>query len=414
MIHYKKILDNFRQFDLFLSRLSPRQKEIATSLKMMYAIHAENSNAHKTTNHLKQAIRFILKFLSVPLCNATIEGVKEKKKYAVLENSSIEESLSRERSIPLLKIKTKLGFNAKAGIVYRELFEMLFILMTSKELSQRSLHLLLHRLIDYLIVYHTVKVARLETLFIENDRHPENLALIHFLRKEGRVKTVKYDNWLIDPIHHNDVYCDYYFYPSKYHKEIIEYAPANRNLKYIEGGFLIWDGLSKYLYAPKKNETVVLYFTQFGVEKSEHLQYIHDIVSALEEREEPYTLMIKVHPRESLKTYQNIMALSRHIKIVKEVEDIYQLIAESNFCFSVFSTLSLEAKHIMKHSYFINYDRSFELLDYDALRLDVVQDKQRVRDILGGRYEPIAQKEFIGESNCAYPYSLKKLLETVW
>lgn len=411
----KKIIKNFKEYDKFLSTLNARDKEISLSLKMMYSIHMENNNL---SNHLldtaKQISRFFLKFFSIPFLKVVLKVDMAKDGTGIMENTKIEEFVSEKSNISLLSLKYKLNFNLKLFFIYKELFKVLYLLFKTKNLNKKYLCLLSHRLIDYLIVYHTIEVNGIKAIFIENDRNPKNLGLIHKSKKKS-LKTIKYDNWLIDPINHNDVYCEYYFYPSIYHKNIVKKFENNSEVKYIKGGFLAWDKLIKYQESTQKDYKQVIYFTQFGIEKLKHIQYVNDIAEALEQLGDRYIIHIKVHPREDIYEYEKLYSSKKHVKVLFGTEDIYELISKSNFCFSIFSTISIEAKHLIENSFFINYDyQEFQILDYDKLKLDVVKTKEDLRDIFSGRYQVISSSEFIKDNNCSYPYTLKKFQEIIF
>jgi hypothetical protein len=405
----ENIIMNFKTYDMFLSSLNAREKEIALSIKMMYAIHMENNKEKGIMFDIIQIVRLFLKIVTIPFLKYIIKSNKSHCSYLILGDTATEQFVSKKLPVSKAVIAIKISFNKKALQIYKEFFQMIRRYNKSSNLNKHYIILLLHRLIDYLIVYHTVDVKKIEIICIENDRDPKNLALIH-ISKLANIKTIKYDNWLIDPVNHNDIYCDIYFYPSIYHKNIIEQFPANKKLKYIKGGFLAWDKLANYTHTPDVRKNTVIYFTQFGIDFSQHKQYIEDILMMLQHRGQSYELIIKVHPREESDMYYMIAKQTSFVRVVKQYKDIYELISKSTFCFSVFSTISLEAKHIINHSYFINYNyRNFSLVDYEQIGLDLVKSKEMLNEIFSGYYTPIDKKTFLRKNNCSYPYTLEKL-----
>jgi len=401
------ILKNFKVYDDFLSKCNTVDKKNLLSLKMMYSIHMENN----TLNNIfvaKQLFRFILKLLMIPFVKTTINGIENKN--AILSEGDIEKDLSERLNISLIDIKKRVTFNIKFFKIYKKVYKLVIILFNENSLKKRHILSLLHRLIDYLIVYHTVEINNIKLLLIENDRLPSNLALIHRLN-EKNIKTVKYDNWLIGPINHNDIYCKYYFYPSFYHRDIIEKFSSNKNLTYIKGGFLNWDRLKKYVAQPKKK---IIYFTQFGIDILTHIKHIQDIQDIIKSQNLEYELIVKIHPRENIQKYKTILTVNKNIKLLDRDKDSYTLISEANFCFSIFSTISLEAKHIMNNSYFLNYKvDEFDIVDYSKLNLDVIVDKKMLENVLIGNYKPIEQNKFIEINNCLFPKTITKIKELI-
>ena len=184
-------------------------------------------------------------------------------------------------------------------------------------------------------------------------------------------------------------------------------------MRYIEGGFISWDALDKYTYVPKRDIDTIIYFTQFGMEEL-HLSYMEDILSVLNGRKKPYELIIKVHPRENGTLYYAFAKKHTFVRTLEEDDDIYELISNASYCFSIFSTISIEAKHILTHSYFINYQhQDFSLVDYDKIGLDLIRDKGMIQRIFDGDFTPVDQTKFIKKNNVCYPHTLAKLGEVL-
>jgi len=413
MNNNKEILENFQTYDMFLSSLGTRDNQIALSLKMMYSIHMENNNKNILFG-LKQIFRLFFKFIFVPLQKTNLISSCVPTKDIMIASSPIEKIISRKLSIPLVYVGSKVRLNNKTLKIYKEFFHVVKVLKKENTLKQNYINFLLHRLIDYLVVYHTVELKGISKICMENDREPKNLALVHKSREYG-IRTIKYDNWLIDSINHNDIYCDTYFYPSIYHKNIIERFYYNNQLKYVEGGFLHWDVLAEYKAKKNDNKITVIYFTQFGIEISVHLEYIKDIFMTLgTTANKTYEVIVKVHPRERYEKYKKAFKEFDCIKIIKQCDDVYGLVTQADFCFSVFSTISLEAKHILNHSYFINYSpNTFSIIDYDYIGLDLVESKEMLEDIFTNLVSPVEKKVFICNNNCTYPNTVTKFQEVL-
>jgi hypothetical protein len=401
------ILENFKVYDEFLSALEGEDKTILLSLKMMYSIHMENIKAENNIFFLlKQLVRFLVKFVGVSFFKVGLQSSHKVPKCAIIANSRVEEYVADKGSISLVSVEKYFSVNLDSVRVYTSLFRSLYLLFRSPSLKKVYIFALSHRLIDYLMTFHTIDLGEIKVLMMENDRTPVNMAMLHLAKEKG-CKTVKYDNWLIDPINHNDVYCEYYYYPSLYHKKIIQGFDSNRELQFIEGGFLYWDKLAMYKPIEKKEQRQVIYFTQVGIPADEHRVYIEDIEEAMCKSNVEYELIIKIHPRENINMYQGFL---NKYKVIERHDSLYELIARSAYCFSMFSTISLEAKHIIKNSFFINYKADlFNIVDYDSIQLDVIKNKSELLQVFKGKYMPIAQEKFIEHSNCNYPHSSEKL-----
>lgn len=403
-----RIIINFQVFNNFLSKLSVKNHKIASSIKMMYSVHMEiQKEKIKFLFLMKQLTRFLIKFFLIPFYQVELIGNDKKSDSVILKNTTIEEFISNKTSIPIVFFKKSITFNLQFITIYTNVLKIIYFLLIDKSLNKKYILSLIHRLIDYEMTFHTLEIPAFKMILLEDDRSPSNLALIHFLRKNN-VTTIKYDNWLIDPINHNEVNCEYYYYPSLYHKKIIEQFECNHELKYIKGGFLFWDRLSNYKYEVKEDEFSIIYFTQFSIEVDVHKQYIRDIIETMHKNQIKGKVIIKVHPREKSSKYQELLNFFDNIEIVDKTYDNYILISKANICFSIFSTVSIEAKHITNNSYFINYETT-NLVDYNELGLDVITDKDMLNDIFSNKYIPIAQDDFIKNNNCQFPNSIKIL-----
>lgn len=406
----KKIINNFTIYDNFLTKLNQKDKNILISLKMMYSIHMENQKVNKNILFIsKQTIRFVIKLVLIPFYVNKAVTTKNNTSSVVLKNCEIENYISNRLDISILEIKKSVKLNFRVLSIYKKLFRTIYIIFKNKTLNKKYIILLMHRLIDYLMVYETLNIEEIKCVLIENDRIPQNLALIHLMKRNNK-PTIKYDNWLIDPINHNDIYCEYYYYPSVYHKKIISSFEHNRDLKYIEGGFLHWDELGLYQDNTNQEEKLIIYFTQFGVPIKEHLIYLNDIVDTANNCFNEYKLIVKIHPRENIKDYQNLKINCKNIEIIELSSDIFALISTSDFCFSIFSTISLEAKHIIDNSFFINYDaKNFNIIDYDEVYMDLIKSKEELCEIFSNNQSAISKDEFIKNNNCMYPNTITNL-----
>ena len=404
----KSILSNFKVYDTFLASIPLVKRKPLIALKMMYAIHMQTKQVDGNRYYIMlQLLRFILKISTLPFHIYVVNLSNKGTSCAVMANTQIEKDLTKKEHISLLTLKKEISFNPKFIDVYRDVFSSL-LLLRDPTLNKYHVLALIHRLIDYTQVLHTIDCSNINVLFVENDRLPQNLAIIHKLQSLQKT-TVKYDNWLIDAVNHNDVYCDYYYYPNDYHKSIVQSFASNRDLHYSKGGFLNWDNLKNYPQNTTTNSTTIIYFTQFGINIEEHAQYINDIRTLMSLQNKKFHIIIKVHPREDRTTYQEYF---QEDEVIGKCQDIYSYIHKATFCFSIFSTISLEAKHIIKNSYFINYHHTdFTLVSYDKLGLDLVTNRGQLAQVIEGAFKTIDQNQFIKKINSNYPHSCHSLKE---
>ncbi len=317
----------------------------------------------------------------------------------------------------MLDIKnTKIIFTKKK-VSFRQDIELLIIFIKclnlyrkNKILDFKILLKSLPFLINFLIVYRDINLNNIKILIMEGDAVPINMALI-FKSKELNIKTIKIDHFLIDPINHNRIFCDYYFYPSYYHLNIMKNFISNNNVKYVKGGVVHWDNLIKY----KNNfnsKREITFIAQHSEISEQEIVYIEDIISLLKEND---CLNIKIHPLDNSNRFDRYLKNSK-IRLYKNQVDNYELISKSQICFSVFSTLSLEAKHISEKTYFINYyvQDFHDFIDYEVFDnyIETIKSYNRLKEVLNGS-NTFSSTGFIENFNISYPNTGKKLKKLI-
>jgi hypothetical protein len=138
--------------------------------------------------------------------------------------------------------------------------------------------------------------------------------------------------------------------------------------------------------------------------------YINEILSILDGDD---VLYIKVHPRDDPARFSAYADDPRCEVIRHGHVDNYELISGVQYCFSVNSVLSVEAKHILENSFFINYDisRAGEVFDYDLAGdyLDIVTSREQLASVLGGEFRAKDKSLCYKGFNVSYPASRKSL-----
>ena len=122
-------------------------------------------------------------------------------------------------------------------------------------------------------------------------------------------------------------------------------------------------------------------------------------------------LNIKIHPHDKSNKF-DLYIDNPKIALLKSAEDNYSLIAKSDVCFSIGSTMTMEAKHICKNSYFINYEAEvFEgYVDYNAFNnaIETIRNRETLKKSLH-EDSTFEISNFIERFNLSYPNSATKL-----
>lgn len=399
----KEILNNFYHYDLFLATQKNSQYYGAyQSLKMMYAIHMTFALQKSHFFLLKQILRLFLKLCRLPFVTVMLNGLRHP--CSVLKTApDLDTKIIQGRQIGLVDLQTKFGFNREALTILKHWASASKILLQENRLHTTHVIALLHRLLDYFLTFHAAEFGPITTLYMENDRLPTSKALIDKARIL-HIHTVKFDYWLLDPVHHNDIYCDTYFCPSAYHRAIASNTHSNAYLTIVPGGFPNWDRLNT-LCVEKVLDPYIVYFTQPTIPLHEHRRYIND----LSRYATNYKIIIKVHPREDISIY--LPFTSSHISVIGKDMDSYELLCHGSMFFSIFSTISLEAKHLCEYSFFINYTlpEHSSPIDYNQIGLDVISNSSELDALFTGQLHPVSKEVFLTHNNFVYPNSVEKM-----
>lgn len=260
--------------------------------------------------------------------------------------------------------------------------------------------------IESILLYHQIDLTGIDVIITEDDIDFRHAIILQKAIEQG-IKTIKIEHFLIDEVQHNNVLCEYYFYPSVFHKRVREKFPINQRLKYVEGGFINHDIIAKYEYLPQLSPKIILFITQHGGQfgARDELFYIDEILSLI--AGDDYVVHIKVHPREQPERYAKYGNNDRCKVVSGRDVDNYELISRAYFCVSISSSLVLEAKLICNRSFFIKFDIDD---DFDMVNLndfsdffDVVQSKRELGLVLSGAYGFKAREIYLKNYNMTYP-----------
>ena len=403
------IRNNFQVYDKFLLKFKNDRKayDALFSIRTYYAVHSELGNFLGTKNTLT-LIKTVLGIIwNLLLLFFQETQLSSNEKAILLHYSSKDKEIANDINAKLTIIEKQRNFSLKRIILIPMIFKLFYYLLKDNNLNRAYILKCLSHIISYTECHHNINLNNIKTIISENDVWPIYVAIIT-KAKEHNIRTIKIENALIDDIQHNNVLCEYYYYPSIFHKHIREKFEINKNLKYIKGGFLSFDKLNEY--QQKKDKDSIVYFT-CGVDfygRYGDLFYINEILDILPQR---FILNIKVHPRDNIKSYEQYMNNERCNIIYSIKVDNYKLISESSICISIFSSLSLEAKLINKHSYFINYwaNETSNIIDYKLFNsfFDTIETKKELKKIILGKFKPIESKVFSANYNIRFPNTIQ-------
>lgn len=404
------ITRNFERIDHGLGRLpadSLRYKMLF-ALRTDYAVRDEVAR-HKGEHTARYKFKALLKFFAWLLLFPWL-GIRTecRGKIVILGDWRFDDSLSKHLGIPLLRFVRFCRFARPIDFVWgcKALFAWIRLLGI-RGLSRPKLLWCASAAMNFAKYYCAVDLQGVRTIVTENDLTPHYVAILMRAKEQG-AKRVKIEYVQIDSLVHNNVFCDYYFYPTTYHRRIREASPWNDKLTYIEGGYLNTDylGYTELKHPDPMPGYVTFYTSHSNVFEHDDLFYIGQILAVLPVH---LTLCIKVHPYDEQNKYDH---LSNHpqVRIIKFGSiDNAALIAQSTFCLSQFSVMSLEAKQNCPNSYFLNYawrDSQFAV-DYTYLNtfFDTIDTPEMLRSVLRGEYSPVRIETFRRNVNMTFPHT---------
>lgn len=329
----------------------------------------------------------------------------------ILDDYYTEDNLivSNLTNIPIAKIKRKISLNTNGiGGFILTLRVLCLVRKYDGKINKNKLLALIPQMLYFFYAYSDFDFGDISKIITSTDADGESYAAIAKAKREG-IKTIKIDHHLIDNIHHNKIYCDIYYCPNSYCMDLLK--PFNLNKIIIIGGYPKFDILENNKQINKALKKItVSYFTQHSYLLIEQISYIKDIIDFIGNKDS-FRIIIKLH-RYDTNDYTKFML--PNVEIRDSEADIYQIIAESDYTFSISSTVTLEAKHICEKSYFIHYDSEIDtgIVDFSAFKgiIDIVNCKDMLHDVIFGQHKPIGKEKFIEEFNPAYPNACAKLL----
>lgn len=408
---HEQILKNYEQFDSFLNNISLNNECYKTylSIRLLYsAINGKKTNVSK-----KESFIDILKTLYALLKIFRIKAIlKTKNEVVVIGSHKLDYQVAEELKIDNVNIiffKQKISITKKNFQLVKIFFKCMKLYFKNGGLKFSILLKSLPGMIDFLIASRDIDVSGIKVFIMESDSMPLDLALI-FKAKEYNIDTIKIDHFLIDPINHNRIFCDHYFYPSFLHLSIMQKFPENNYINYVKGGIIHWDKLGNYPLIQTECREIT-FFGQHGeiLNERDELFYINEILSLMNEND---ILNIKIHPNDKTKKFNYYKNYS-NVSLIEDIKDNNSLIARSAICFSICSTMSLEAKHICENSYFINYEiEKFNgYVDYITFEnsIETIYTRKDLKKVLLHNKKTLPISNFIANFNFNFPHSTKAI-----
>jgi len=400
---------SFSEFDIFLQncKISEQKKNALFVIRTNYAYHRQLNIYLKSKESLLITLGSIVTKLVKLLFFKTYFHYDTDT--IILHYSSKDQKIADQLGICCPPFKIKFSLSAKRCLALFSIIQIFFIVLLTKRINRKQALLVFGGVIDYFAIYSSIKLDGIKTIITENDITSKYVAIIIKAKQLG-IKTIKFETCLIDDLFHNNVLCEYYYYPGNYYKNIRRKFDINLGLKYIEGGFLHLDPLNGYSLNLSQTESIISYFTSHSNVSGEadDVFYIDEILSVMNQQQYLY---IKVHPRDDIQKYQKYTTNEKCKILTHKDIDNYVLICRSNMCFSIFSTLSFEAKHIQEKSYLINYfsEENLTVVDYEKLAdfIDIVKNRQTLSKVIAGKYPTITKSKFIKQFNTKFPRTVE-------
>lgn len=405
----KQIVENYRQYDDFLSQLDKNSMlyHAFNAVRTRYGLHGHNM--------LKKSwftFRVLFKKTIVAMFQETYL-TRNDMKIAILGGGSVNRIISNRTGIPYVELAFRPTMNFFKNLTLPFMVIRLGLAIRKSKLNKPYVNQLIFEMIEFLQVYQKISYGDVRCVIFENSVYPIYYAMIQTAMQRN-IKTIKIDYYFIDDVFFNNLNADTYFYPNEYHRKLVSGFPYNKHINYVKGGFPHWDEL--YDYRPgdgSESRNLVTFFTQpyspHPEIKKTH-QYLEDIIECMKGRND-LQLVIRVHPADDT-DYSSY--LNDKVKISKSQDDNpYKLIRNSMCTFSIFSTITLESKHLCKNSFFINYDPKHHKLpvNYGAFDgyLDLIDNKENLAKVFDGTFITSSIDNFIEGFNPTFPNTCQAL-----
>lgn len=360
---------------------------------------------------LRENVRHILSYLS------RVPHFEPKSPITMLSiHPIIDEPVANMMGLPITPIRYERSF-AKASVAINAVNLILplaawALLLLAPKLKWRAVVACLPDLLDYTLVIRRLNLGAVKVVITHRDRYGSEVGLMRLARKQG-IPTIKVDYYSpLDAFCQNTIEAEYFFYPNDNNRGIYERYPHNKHVKFVPGGLPKWDLIGKHTHAPKSDPKIVLFMGQYDIEQFTGIDERFYIAKILDYLPAGYRLYIKPHPSEEFSRYEEFAKRGARLIAHGEIDN-YELIAQSTICFSVYSAMLYEAKHLCPQSYVINFFPELAPhVEYDFLSqyVDHVKTEEMLIEVLNGRFTPLDVEGFIRKFNSTFPASSLALL----
>ncbi len=404
----ERVKKNFHDIDGFLEKKTTNFNLywLLFSIRTHYSV-IDELNIQKgevsLSYEFKNLIRIFYLVLIYPITTIAI-GAKEN--ISILGQWRFDRELSKAVNIPQLELKREWSFLKLNRIKHLFYFIVYFSqFFREKKFDKRKLLRNFCNALYFWKYYNEADLSGIKLIIVEDDLNSVHVAILLRSMQESIIR-VKTEYTHIDSLLHNNVFADYYFYPTTYNKIIRDKSNYNENVKYIKGGYLN----AAYLGYPRdinkvEKQNIVTYFTgHSNLFAQDDTFYIAEILTFLPSK---FELVIKVHPYDKIEKYEYLKTNPQvrvcHFSDISNLD----LILKSKFCISIFSGMSLDAKVLCNNSYFINYTwkDSYFAEDYRSLNLffDTISSSEMLSDVLSNKFQAKPLDLFNANFNMTYP-----------
>lgn len=332
--------------------------------------------------------------------------------------------LAQKLEIPLLKIEKRIDLSVNIIIRIKTLKDckrVFGLMMKHAVFSSDHITYIMGSIVRGAHVYTSIKFYDISLIVTQRDCYPIEMALIT-KANEYKIPTIKIDYFpIVGPYYSHKISCKFYYCPNDISKHFIKKHVHYTDITIIENrGFPYWDMLNEYIIEKSKQVISVTFFTQYGAETGifgnlSPAYYIEELIACLDDT---YQLNIKVHPLENVLKYKKYESERVRVFAHGEVNN-WALVASSSICLAVSSFALLQAKHICKSSYFLNYN-SYAIKDFEfnLLRdtICMITSREKLQIALAKDRNQDSNKEYLELFNPTFPNAcveLKKLIDNL-
>lgn len=359
------------------------------------------------SQRLKQAARHILSYLTRrpyfqakgPVTLLSIHPI-------------VDDPVSRLADLPITKLEFKRHnrnpINVLINLLHLPKAMLAWVLLLSdRNLNRQAVFNSLPDLLEYTLVYNRIQLGKVRAIILQRDRYGGEVAIARRARSLG-IPTIKADYYSpLDAFCQNTIEAEYFFYPNDNNRSIYERYPQNRHVKYVQGGLPKWDLIAGHKHKPQTDPKIVLFMGQYDMEAFTGVDERFYIDLIAKNLPADFQLWIKPHPSEQFERYTKYREIGARVWAHGEIDN-YELIAQSTVCFSVYSAMLYEAKHICERSFVINFFPELApQVEYEFLSqyVDRIGNESQLQDALNDRIKPIPTPLFISRFNRTFPNS---------